>query len=715
MICFTEKMGYSMKIYEKNSFLICKYADIFSNFHCICDMKATPIILFFLLPWAVWGRFKDPVDSLKHLLASTSADTMKVKILSQISYRLSGDKPEESMKYAIQALDIAEKSNYPRGISKAYNNLGIIARVQGDYLKALEYFFKALEIDENLGDDKETAKTMSGIGAVFVKMKDYDKGIEFFEKALALRYRLKDSLGVAICYTNLGDIYQKKREYHRAITYHQKSLEIEQKVNPVGIHYSLHSLGNIYYEIGSVDEAIKFYQEALQMRKNLNNKFIIAETDLELAKALAQKGRYTEAYAYLDEGLALAKLNKAKELEAKAYQYFAEYYEKQNLLPQVFAMQKKYLQINDSLYNVEVSRQANLTLTKFQNNIIEKQQRENAWLKKSKEAQDKYASTQKNISLSAVINGTITLLLAAFLLLSLRKNQRIAQELALKKSEIESQHHQLILQHQELANAKHQIEAKNVELHTFNQKLEKLIEERTEKIRIASDALRTAKEELELFMYRISHDFRGPLATLSGIAMLGKLENEDNKVIDLFEKTERITQKMGKMLDKLVMVNVISHRTPEFERVSFKQMVENILPSVSNGFSNANIQMFFAEEYLLADKELLRIILLNLLENAFEFHKPGNQHEHSVIVSLDLQKDCVKISVEDNGIGIPKERQKEMFNMFVRSSETSQGNGLGLYIVKKAVERLKGKISVESIENEYTRICVFIPNKETLA
>lgn len=71
-------------------------------------------------------------------------------------------------------------------------------------------------------------------------------------------------------------------------------------------------------------------------------------------------------------------------------------------------------------------------------------------------------------------------------------------------------------------------------------------------------------------MYCISHDFRGPLATLSGIAMLGKLENEDSKVVNLFEKTERIIQKMSKMLDKLLIVNVISHQNPKFEYVSFK-------------------------------------------------------------------------------------------------------------------------------------------------
>jgi hypothetical protein len=262
-------------------------------------------------------------------------------------------------------------------------------RVKGDYPKSLNYFFQALQIDEKLLDDSETARTLSGIGAVYVKLRNYDKGIEFFEKALALRKKLKDDKGVAVCYTNLGDIYQKKGNYEMAISYHQKSLEIERKISPLDIHYSLHSLGNIYYDLGNIPKAKEAYQEALLIRRNLRNKFIIAETMISLARVLTQEQKFDEAYGYLDEGLALAKLNQAKELEQKAYLFFSELYEKKNDLGKALFFYKKYTHLNDSLYNSEMTRQINLLYNQFQEERAERQYKENIWLKKKSRSTSK--------------------------------------------------------------------------------------------------------------------------------------------------------------------------------------------------------------------------------------------------------------------------------------------------------------------------------------
>ncbi|MFN3316971.1 MAG: tetratricopeptide repeat protein, partial [Raineya sp.] len=209
----------------------------------------------FLLLWLfcvsyIFAHPQDPIDSLRNILKNNIPDTQRVKVLTQLSFRLSGNNPDLSLEYAKQALDLALKNNYERGTSKAYNNLGVIMRVKGDYPKSLSYFFQALQIDEKLLDDRETARTLSGIGAVYVKLHNYEQAIKFFEKALAIRQKIKDDAGIAVCCTNLGDIYQKKGNYELAIRYHKKSLEIERIINPIGVHYSLNSLGNIYYDLG---------------------------------------------------------------------------------------------------------------------------------------------------------------------------------------------------------------------------------------------------------------------------------------------------------------------------------------------------------------------------------------------------------------------------------------------------------------------------------
>jgi len=672
-------------------------------------MRFSVIILWFFCGYYLSAHPQDPVDSLKNILKTSIPDTLRVQVLNQLSFRLSGSNPDLGLKYAYKALELATKSNYERGISKAYNNLGIIMRIKGDYPKSLSYFFQALQIDEKLLEDKETARTLSGIGAVYVKLRNYDKGIEFFEKALALRKKLKDDKGVAVCYTNLGDIYQKKGNYEMAISYHQKSLEIERKISPLDIHYSLHSLGNIYYDLGNIPKAKEAYQEALIIRKNLRNKFTISETMISLARVLTQEQKFDEAYGYLDEGLALAKLNQAKELEQKAYLFFSELYEKKNDLGKALFFYKKYTHLNDSLYNSEMSKQINMLYNQHQEETIEKQRKENIWLKKNQEIQEKYTDRQKKIIVLATISGLLSLGLAVFLFITLYKNQRANKLLEEQKREIEAQNQQLHFQHEQILETQQQLEEANEELQVFNLQLEEMVNERTEKIKMTTEALQMAKEELELFMYRVSHDFRGPLATLMGLAMLGRTETSDEIAHEFFTKTEQTAYKMGKLLDKLMMVNTISNKTLEGKAINFEEFIREIIAKISLEKSPVNITINFSEkEPIITDPELLRIILFNLLENAFQFRKINTQ-KHQVDVILEKQGDFVKIVVEDNGMGIPQKYRQKMFDMFFRASEASQGNGLGLYVVKKAVERLGGEIVVESEVSKYTRFMIILP------
>jgi signal transduction histidine kinase len=671
-------------------------------------MRFALILIVYLLAFGSSAHPQDPVDSLKMLLKTQQPDTMRVKVLNQLSFRISGNQSDLGIQYAQEALNISLKINYLAGISKSYNSLGICMRVKGDYVNSLDFFFKALQIDEKLNNDKETSKTLSGIGAVYVKLKSYDKGIEFFEKSLELRKKLKDLMGIAVCYTNLGDIYEKKGDYPQALQYHYQSLEIERKISPIDIHYSLNSLGNIYYNTKDFSKAIQYYQEALTIRKSLKNKFIIAETSISLGRALTKTGKLDEAYGYLDEGLALAENNQAKEIEEKAYLYFSEYYEKKQNSDKALFYYKKYALINDSLYNSEINKQSSLLQTKYQEGKIIAQDKENQVLKKNQDTKESYYQKQRTISLLAISSGLISLGLAVFLLISSNKNQKINQLLKTKNQAIQEQHHQLTLQHHQITETQQQLEEMNEELQVFNHQLEEMVNERTEKMRTATEALQIAKDELDLFMYRVSHDFRGPLATLVGLANIGRNDTLDHTALTFFDKTESTAKKMSKMLDKLLMVNLISHKELQKSKINFDILVHSIIDKLNPTSSNLQVEVSFSDNTFISDIEIVEIALINLLENAFQFQKMASK-AHQVKVLLEKENEFVKISVEDNGVGIPKEYQHRMFEMFFRASESSQGNGLGLYIVKKAVDKLNGEIVVESEVNNFSRFIIMLP------
>ena len=114
---------------------------------------------------------------------------------------------------------------------------------------------------------------------------------------------------------------------------------------------------------------------------------------------------------------------------------------------------------------------------------------------------------------------------------------------------------------------------------------------------------------------------------------------------------------------------------------------------------------------LITDKNRLNIILNNLISNAITYQDPS-KNDPLVNIKVDMSDTETNIIVKDNGIGISKELQEKIFDMFFRGSENSDGSGLGLYIVKESVEKLNGTINVRSVPGKGSEFRVLIPNKQ---
>ena len=108
-----------------------------------------------------------------------------------------------------------------------------------------------------------------------------------------------------------------------------------------------------------------------------------------------------------------------------------------------------------------------------------------------------------------------------------------------------------------------------------------------------------------------------------------------------------------------------------------------------------------------SDIQFLKTILENLIENSIVFRKEGV--DLKIHVTIRVQQDKLILSVRDNGSGINPEIKNQLFNMFYRGSEKSIGNGLGLYLVKKATEKLGGEVHIQSTQFEFTEVTVSIP------
>ena len=218
--------------------------------------------------------------------------------------------------------------------------------------------------------------------------------------------------------------------------------------------------------------------------------------------------------------------------------------------------------------------------------------------------------------------------------------------------------------------------------------------------------------ELDTFVYRASHDLRGPVASLMGLHNVVQTEfKEDKHALEYFEHYHKSVLRLNRILHNLIDLTKIKEKEIQPSKVDLKTLLNDCLSSVShvNNFEKIHFKIQNDVDFeVLTDRGMLRTILFNLLENSVNFIQPDNPQPF-VKVNLKYESNFLIIEVADNGQGIKKELQSEVFNMFYRANEKSTGSGLGLYIVRNAVERLNGNIQLKSKELSGTKISIYIP------
>lgn len=222
--------------------------------------------------------------------------------------------------------------------------------------------------------------------------------------------------------------------------------------------------------------------------------------------------------------------------------------------------------------------------------------------------------------------------------------------------------------------------------------------------------------ELNTFVYKASHDLRSPLVSVIGLFELAKTENDIEELSKYIGMIGLSIQKMDNLLIDLVKIVNVSQGKLTKDKINFDWMIEEILKSLAYrpGFSevifrkhlNVDIDYF-------SDNALFYSILQNVIDNSIKYKKSNNIIEHIIIISIDVIADKVKISITDNGMGIQEEIKDKVFDMFYRGTSESTGTGLGLYIVKTSVEKLGGKIELNSIYEKGTNVNIVIPNNSS--
>jgi signal transduction histidine kinase len=299
-------------------------------------------------------------------------------------------------------------------------------------------------------------------------------------------------------------------------------------------------------------------------------------------------------------------------------------------------------------------------------------------------------------------------------------------EVLSQKKEIELQYKKLSEQTEELKLQSEQIELKNRELEEsqeevlqindtleeLNKQLEKKVEKRTAKIKLTLEKLKQTNKELDTFIYKASHDLKGPLSRILGLASLAKIETPSVKNIQYLDMIEHTSKDMDLLLSKLTQVHEIFNQHPKIVPLLVEEIIEEIKLKLNYLYSSEESEFVFnstVNEPIYADHQLLYTVLFNLIENSLIYKNPDAQEPHQIKVSISKEGGQINIKIKDNGIGIKSDLLDAIFDMFYRASDRSKGSGLGLYLVKIAVEKMKGSIQVESTYLKHTTFNIKLP------
>lgn len=242
-------------------------------------------------------------------------------------------------------------------------------------------------------------------------------------------------------------------------------------------------------------------------------------------------------------------------------------------------------------------------------------------------------------------------------------------------------------------------------------RLEKLKREARYALRRQNDQLLKVNRELDNFVYSVSHNLRGPIASMMGLVNIAASEKDLDSVQPLYAMMTNSLTKLDDTLEEILEYSRNSRHELQVDAIDWNYIIQYALDKLSYRDPGNRIEKNFELHTAIpfwSDSQRIATIFCNVLSNAFLFS--SKDRPPKIQVTITTAEDEAKIVISDNGIGIPEDVMPKIYNMFYRGAETSQGAGLGLYIVKEIINKLKGTIEIHSTEGKGTRVTMTLPN-----
>lgn len=562
-----------------------------------------------------------------------------------------------ALKYQTRALAIFREISDSVEISGNLHNLAILYERINEEEKALDLYYEVFEIESRLGNNYGIARTSNNLAGILAELDLNDKAIEYYNIAVRKFESVGNLMGKAASLHGLGLVYKNLCKYEQAIQYFNQALEIniENGYNDYIANNYL-QLGQTYSLKKDYLNALNSYNKAKEVYFKINQLVNYGITLYEISDVYRMLGDYRLCLEYVQNALNIAKLNGSLEVLKSAYYRLYELSRRQGNLNDAIQYLESYNEVQDS---IKTQDRVSLMLeiqAKYEFELVEK---ENARLLADSKLFEQKLTAQK-IMLTGVIVIAIMLFLMVVIILANRKR----------------------------------IKHKN-----------KLLEE--------------ANATRDKFFSIIAHDLKNPFSGLLGFSelMVRNVEVKDRQTLKVYATTlYKAINVAYQLVENLFDWSRAQRNAIQVVRedLSLRELTIypiSLLTETANEKKISLINHIPNDLIIHSDRNLLTTILRNLLSNAIKFTEDNGKVE----VNARLKDQGVLISVKDNGTGIESGNIHKIFSrqngFYSKGTRSEPGTGLGLILCQEFVERLDGKIWVESELGKGSTFSFFLPEK----
>ncbi|MBL7841654.1 MAG: tetratricopeptide repeat-containing sensor histidine kinase [Cyclobacteriaceae bacterium] len=634
-------------------------------------------------------KFAQRANAVAYQMGDTAKIVKSGRLIGQLFNRMENRDAIDILK---RMAPIAKRNNLRNDYKVILNGLALAYTIQAEYDKALDIHLQSLILREEDGDKPQISISLNNIGFVYFKMKNYEKALDYYYRSLQLKNETNDTYDLDRLLINIGLSNVHLHNFNKANEYIRKGLaQCGKNCDYQIIIEGQFGLGVACYNEIKYDSAKDRFNESLRVAIKSGNRRFQAENYVYLGRIAIKENDSLAAKKYLQLSEDIAHQGGYNQLLMDTYKQFYLLYNQIRDFENGSIYQNKYITLKDSLIGEELVKNVSRIQTNYE-------ERDNLNIIKLKEED---LVRQRNLNIAIGLIAVLAGLLVFVLYRSNSITRKVNSALSDAKGVIETQNHRLQNINREL-DAK--VKEKTADLQKANEDLDK-----------ANKALVRVNDELDNFIYKTSHDIRGPLASLKGICSVALMDVKDPLALDYLTKLDVSSGRLNVILTRLLIVNQINHAIVGREHIDFNGIVDDVLLLEKKKGLPERLEIrreIDAEINFQSDKDLVRIILENLIDNSIKFYNDSERIKPFVHIKIAVQNnEDVVVSVIDNGIGIAEAKPDKIFQMFSRASERSGTGGIGLYLSKLATEKLGGQINLRSTAEGYTEFYVSFPLK----